>query len=84
MRLSYTDVGVSLSVRDDGRGFDPDRSGHGNGIANMRRRAHDLGGVLDVESAPGDGTTVHLSLAAEGTEEETRDLDGARQKTETS
>ncbi|WP_017610354.1 sensor histidine kinase [Nocardiopsis xinjiangensis] len=83
VRLSYTDVGVSLSVRDDGRGFDPDRPGHGNGIANMRRRAHDLGGVLDVESAPGDGTTVRLALVAEGSEEEPRVPDGDRQKTET-
>ena len=83
VRLGYTDVGVPLSVRDDGRGFDPDRTGHGNGIANMRRRAHDLGGVLDVESAPGDGTTVRLFLAADGPEEDVRGLDGARQKTET-
>lgn len=83
VRLSYTDVGVSLSVRDDGRGFDPDRSGHGNGIANMRRRAHDLGGSLHVESAPGDGTTVCLTLTTDEPEEETTGSNESRQKTET-
>ncbi|MBE3001488.1 sensor histidine kinase [Nocardiopsis sp. HNM0947] len=70
VRLAHTDVGVSLTVRDDGRGFDPGNgNGHGNGLANMRRRALDLNGVLDVESDPGQGTTVRLSLATEDPED---------------
>ena len=55
---------VRLTVRDDGRGFDtgavPRRGAFG--LEGMTRRAADLGGVLDVESAPGRGTRVVASL----------------------
>ena len=77
VRLAHTDVGVSLTVSDDGNGFDPGSGSNGNGLANMRRRALDLGGVLDVESAPGQGTTVRLSLAAEEPEEAEDPASGA-------
>lgn len=53
---------VELTVADDGVGFDPGRTGSGNGLANMRRRADDAGGVLEVDSAPGRGTRVRMSL----------------------
>jgi signal transduction histidine kinase len=54
---------VSVAVRDDGRGFDPaaeDR--HGMGLALMRDRVGDLGGTVEVASAPDRGTTVRVSL----------------------
>ncbi len=60
--LAYTDVGVALTVADDGRGFDASRPSDGNGLANMRHRARAVGGVLDLESTPGGGTTVRLSI----------------------
>ncbi|MDY7106380.1 MAG: PAS domain-containing sensor histidine kinase [Actinomycetota bacterium] len=46
-----------LRVRDDGTGFTrtPTR---GNGLTNMRARAHRLGGNMDVTSSPEDGTTI--------------------------
>jgi PAS domain S-box-containing protein len=54
------DSGLQLAVRDDGMGFDLAR--HRNrpslGLASMRERARLLGGELDIESAPGEGTTV--------------------------
>ncbi|WP_435107637.1 sensor histidine kinase [Nocardiopsis synnemataformans] len=53
---------VELSVTDDGVGFDPGRPSSGNGLANMRHRADDAGGVLEVDSAPGRGTRVRMSL----------------------
>lgn len=53
---------VELSVTDDGVGFDPGRPSPGNGLANMRHRAGDAGGVLEVDSAPGRGTRVRMSL----------------------
>jgi ligand-binding sensor domain-containing protein/signal transduction histidine kinase len=53
-------------VRDDGIGFAADGAsgnGHsGNGLRNLRERAARLGGTLAVESAPGEGTRVRLSL----------------------
>ena len=56
--------GVAIDVRDDGRGFEPDRvrrqDGRGTGLAGIRGRADDLGGRTTVESAPGEGTTVSV------------------------
>ncbi|HSS47608.1 MAG TPA: two-component regulator propeller domain-containing protein [Thermoanaerobaculia bacterium] len=53
-------------VRDDGLGFAGDGcsgNGHsGNGLRNLRERAARLGGTLAVDSAPGEGTRVRLSL----------------------
>jgi ligand-binding sensor domain-containing protein/signal transduction histidine kinase len=52
-------------IKDDGRGFEHANgsadSGQGNGLTNMARRAHELGGVLVVRSEPGEGTEVSLS-----------------------
>ena len=49
-----------LAVRDDGAGFDPASREHGAhlGLASMRERMRLLGGTLDIESAPGRGTTI--------------------------
>jgi two-component system, NarL family, sensor histidine kinase UhpB len=60
--------GADLRVRDDGAGFDPsnpgdDRDGDsGLGLRGMAERARLVGGELDVRSAPGGGTTVHLRI----------------------
>ena len=53
---------VTLVVEDDGTGFDPSAPlrDRGAGIVGMRERATALGGRLDIESAPGQGTTVRL------------------------
>ena len=57
---------LSLTVSDDGRGFDAADGGEseagGYGLASMRRRAAAMGGTLSVESRPGAGTTVSLSV----------------------
>ena len=55
--------GMLLSVRDDGRGFDPEQvEGAGFGIRSMRERAQLLGAELRLESKPGQGTQVELAL----------------------
>ena len=53
---------LRVVLRDDGRGFDPGRTGEGHGLANMRTRAAAIGGSLAVTSAPGHGTTVELMV----------------------
>lgn len=62
--LTYHPDQVVLDVRDDGRGFDPDRvpppGSRGRGIAGIRDRAVALGGHAEVESAPGDGSTISV------------------------
>ncbi len=53
---------VELTVRDDGRGFDPAAPRAGFGLLGMQERVVLAGGSLDVTSAPGGGTTVHATL----------------------
>ena len=59
--------GVIVAVRDNGQGFDPrqlppvDRNGH-FGLRQMRERILDLGGSLDIHSAPGQGTKLVITL----------------------
>jgi signal transduction histidine kinase len=54
---------IALTVHDDGRGFQPAADpARGRGLGNMRQRAEALGGALSVESAPGHGCTVTLTL----------------------
>ena len=58
--LRPLDGGVQLAVRDNGAGFDPaqQRDRPSLGHASMRQRIYQLDGELDVDSAPGHGTTV--------------------------
>lgn len=60
VRLQGLDGGLQLAVQDDGVGFDPAavRGRRSLGHASMRERIHLAGGELDIESAPGQGTTV--------------------------
>ncbi|WP_331447404.1 sensor histidine kinase [Streptomyces xanthochromogenes] len=64
--LSFMDTSVALDVVDDGCGFDPVRrrpkETSGFGLPAMRSRAQSLGGTLSVESAPGQGTAVAITL----------------------
>jgi two-component system sensor histidine kinase UhpB len=59
------DGGVELSVADDGRGFGFEESQTGLGINGMRERALLVGARLGIESRPGAGTTIRLSLPGE-------------------
>jgi signal transduction histidine kinase len=54
------DGGLQLAVRDEGVGFDPALPrGHPTlGLASMRERVRLIGGELDIESAPGQGTNI--------------------------
>ena len=57
--LIYDADRLTLRVADDGRGFDPTkRSQEGLGLQSMSERLEKLGGRVDVESAPGEGTRV--------------------------
>jgi signal transduction histidine kinase len=52
---------ISLSVQDDGKGFDPLLEA-GLGILGMRERVSRLGGTLEVNSRSGSGTILTVSL----------------------
>lgn len=54
---------LELKVADDGEGFDPKLlPNDGLGMLTMRERTHLIGGQLDVNSGPGNGTTVRVEV----------------------
>ncbi len=54
---------VLIEVRDDGRGFDPKQIRSGTlGMLGMRERGHMLGGAVNIDSTPGQGTRVQLHI----------------------
>ncbi len=66
MTLSANEQQIHLSVQDDGHGFDPDlvtqkREGH-FGLAGMSERVKLLGGTLCIQSTPGAGTSIDVSI----------------------
>ncbi|MFB6565157.1 sensor histidine kinase [Streptomyces sp. NPDC056400] len=65
--LTFMDASVTLDVVDDGHGFDLSSAASGSGdggfgLPAMRSRAETLGGLFTVESAPGQGTAVAVTL----------------------
>jgi two-component system sensor histidine kinase UhpB len=56
--------GTLVRVADDGEGFSAGAQHPGLGLTGMRERAVLAGGSLDVDSAPGGGTTIELRLGA--------------------
>ncbi|MCS6848521.1 MAG: sensor histidine kinase [Anaerolineae bacterium] len=53
---------LQVSIQDDGQGFDPVTTQPGMGLSNMRARIAELGGALEVQSAPSRGTVVRFSV----------------------
>jgi signal transduction histidine kinase len=56
---------VSVHVEDDGVGFDP-AGAAGSGLDGLRERVAQVGGEVDVVSAPGEGTRVTVRVPADG------------------
>jgi len=61
LTLVATTSGISLSVADDGSGFDPAESSSGFGLSGMRSRLALVNGTLDIDSGP-EGTTLTVTL----------------------
>lgn len=53
---------LTLSVLDNGKGFDMATTPKGNGLGNMEKRAGDISGVFRMHAGPGTGTEVSLSV----------------------
>ena len=72
LRLSAGDGATTLEVVDDGVGFDPAgraADAPGYGLSGMLGRVTDAGGRLGVDSAPGRGTRVTVTVPAGGGEQ---------------
>jgi signal transduction histidine kinase len=66
VHIAAEDDTVSIEVSDDGRGFDPAAVGREHfGLRSMRGRVADLGGRLEVTSAPGRGTVLRVQVPAQ-------------------
>ena len=63
--LEYGPDIVTLIVKDDGRGFDMSAKHVGLGLHSMQERSQALGGSFTVESAPGQGTKIKVTLPKE-------------------
>ena len=53
---------LHLSVEDNGKGFEPVVVTRGNGLTNMKDRAHSMNGKMKQASQPGNGTTIQLEV----------------------
>jgi signal transduction histidine kinase len=72
VHISFADMLLTVSIQDDGCGFDPSASPNGYGLANMKRRLEDIGGSCLIESSPGMGTTARFRLLVRPADEEPR------------
>ncbi len=68
LQMTIQDGSLELSIRDNGRGFDPKRARasqdkrRGIGLTNVRERAAALGGVCEINSAPNHGTLIRVRV----------------------
>jgi signal transduction histidine kinase len=63
--LERRDSQLVLIIEDDGTGFQPERSDtkhKGLGLVGMQERAALIGGLMEIETAPGQGTAVYLQV----------------------
>jgi ligand-binding sensor domain-containing protein/signal transduction histidine kinase len=61
LRLTLQDSEVCVSIEDNGRGFEPEKTGRGtNGLENMKARLTDCGGRTELSSTPGRGTRIQF------------------------
>ncbi len=63
LRLAVEEEQFILEVHDDGRGFDPSGAFPGHlGLLSMHERVDELGGILTIHSAPGQGTSLYVRI----------------------
>lgn len=72
VKVVFSEEALTLTVADNGTGFDVDAAlakavtGNHHGLANLRRRAEEIGGTIAIESAPFEGATLTVVVPTEG------------------
>jgi PAS domain S-box-containing protein len=68
--LKHEEFALELRIRDDGQGFDPERTASGHyGLSMMHERAEGVGARLSIKSQPGQGTKLTLHWTEAGKKE---------------
>jgi signal transduction histidine kinase len=62
VQMLQNENSISLTVYDNGCGFDPEKVKPGMGLKNLTDRLTVFNGALDIVSAPGKGTEVNVEL----------------------
>ncbi len=62
VRISVQDAVMEVRLEDNGCGFNPEANRDGWGVDSMGKRAEEMGGTMDLKTAPGKGTTVALRV----------------------
>ena len=57
-----TDKTMMIRIRDDGQGFEARGNYSGLGLQNMHRRARLYGGIVEIDTAPGSGTSLSINI----------------------
>ena len=78
LKLEQADGNIRLVIEDDGVGFDTGQPENGGlGLRTIRKRAAEAGGSLTMESRPGQGTCICVSLPCTGTDPSAGNLPNA-------
>jgi two-component system, sensor histidine kinase LadS len=77
IRIKRATGAIEMFIQDNGKGFESSRFGKGFGLIGLAERARMLGGDFSIQSAPGQGTTINISLSIKdnGAFEETLEND---------
>ena len=62
VKLEHRPTGISVSIEDNGRGFDSATTSRGFGLGNIASRADELGGKCEVISTESAGTRILIEL----------------------
>lgn len=62
IHVGYSDNILSIRTKDDGQGFDTAKYSLGNGLANINRRIHSIGGSVVMESGAGTSYEIQVNI----------------------
>ena len=62
LSLTFDEKNIHLKIQDNGIGFNQDEIKHRGGLSNMQHRAEEIKGLIKINSEPGKGTDVELTM----------------------
>jgi signal transduction histidine kinase len=77
LQIAFAEMWLTVTIQDDGCGFDLATTPMGHGLVNMKRRLEDIGGSCLIERSPTSGTIVKFRLLVRPSEENSRRSESA-------